>query len=103
MIQLFNAGNPVIMGILTLILISLFLAAWRAPAWVKEIGLVALVFGVAMQLYGLFIACSAVIAMPDISFIAIVGAFRISLVSIIYGVTIYLVSLIVRIVHKPRI
>ena len=103
MIQLFNAGNPFVMGVLTLFLISLFLVAWRVPALVKEIGLLAMVFGVTMQLYGVFIACSAIIEMPDISLALIVGAFRVSLVSVIYGVVIYFISLIIRVVQKSVI
>ena len=43
---LFISGGPVGMIIITLLFIALFFAAWKAPAWVKEIGIAALVVGV---------------------------------------------------------
>ena len=40
------------MIIITLLFIGLFFAAWKAPAWVKEIGIAALVVGVFWTLLG---------------------------------------------------
>lgn len=40
------------MSLLTVELICLLFAAWKAPAWVREIGLLALVTGVVYTLLG---------------------------------------------------
>ena len=41
MFELFSEGGPWGMSLLTVELICLLFAAWKAPAWVKEIGLLA--------------------------------------------------------------
>ena len=41
----FLAGGLGPMSILSIILVFLLFAAWKAPNWVKEIGLIALAFG----------------------------------------------------------
>ena len=43
---LFVEGGAIFMSILTIMLLALLLAAWKAPAWVKEIGIIALVLGI---------------------------------------------------------
>lgn len=45
MFDLFIAGGPGAMSLLSVELVCLFFAAWKAPAWVREIGLLALVTG----------------------------------------------------------
>ena len=52
--SLFISGGPVGMITITLLFIGLFFAAWKAPRWVKEIGLFALAFGFLGQLLGIF-------------------------------------------------
>ena len=42
--QWFVSGGPIGMCGITLFLIALFFASWKAPAWVKEIGIAGLVF-----------------------------------------------------------
>ena len=42
---LFISGGPAGMITITLLFIGLFFAAWKAPRWVKEIGIGALVVG----------------------------------------------------------
>ena len=39
-IDYFVTGNPIYMSIITLLLMAILLAAWKAPAWVKETGLI---------------------------------------------------------------
>lgn len=53
MFDLFLAGGAWIMSILTVELICLLFAAWKAPAWVKEIGLLVLVTDLIWQLKGM--------------------------------------------------
>ena len=54
MFDLFLAGGKLGMSILTAELICMLFAAWKAPAWVKEIGLLALVTGIFYQFLGMF-------------------------------------------------
>ncbi|NTV19271.1 MAG: hypothetical protein HGA83_07565 [Bacteroidales bacterium] len=103
MIKLFFAGGALYMGLLTLELIALLLSAWKAPAWVKEIGLIALMTGILSQLYGVFCVCDAVEIAGDIPAGVLAGGLKVSIITVIYGGLIYLLSLIIRIIQKPRI
>ena len=60
MFDLFIAGGPGAMSLLSVELVCLFFAAWKAPAWVREIGLLALVTGCFWQFAGLFQAAGVV-------------------------------------------
>jgi hypothetical protein len=102
MIELFMEGGVLWMSILTLELIALLLAAWKAPAWVKEIGLIALVTGLLGPFFGMTNAADAVQQAGDISPSLLAAGFKFSFINIIYGLLIYLLSLIIRIIQKPR-
>lgn len=91
------------MSILTLLLIALFFAAWKAPRWVKEIGLIALVFGFLGTILGLLQMSDVLAGNSDIASNIIWGGFKVTLITSIYGIIIYIVSLILRIIQKPRI
>jgi biopolymer transport protein ExbB/TolQ len=91
------------MSILTLELIALLFAAWKAPAWVREIGLIALVTGLFSTMLGFAQAAAAIQAAGDISPSFVWGGVRVALITIMYGTLIYLVSLVIRIVQKPRL
>ena len=115
MFKLFVAGGPVLMSVLTILLVAIFFAAWKAPRWVKEIGSFALVFGFLSLLLGLLQMFSVLqqvaadlgqgvsgvfdLVSPGVLF----GGLKVSMIPVIYGAIIYLVSLVVRIVQKPRI
>ncbi|MBR1637203.1 MAG: hypothetical protein IJ687_05075 [Bacteroidales bacterium] len=114
MLTLFMEGGPIFMSILTILLVAIFFAAWKAPRWVKEIGSFALVFGFFSQLLGLRQMFSALqevsMALENVSGIfdiispgVLFGGLKVSFIPVLYGVIIYLVSLIVRIVQKPRL
>ncbi len=101
--QLFAAGGYGPMSIITLLLIALFFAAWKAPAWVKEIGLAALAFGFLFTIIG-FIQASEVIQLAgDIAPAVIWGGVKVGLLPIAYGLIVYIVSLVIRVIKKPRI
>ena len=51
--HLFVEGGLGYMIVISLFLIALLIAAWKAPRWVKEIGIGALVFSVFATLRGL--------------------------------------------------
>jgi hypothetical protein len=115
MFKLFIQGGAGFMTILTVLLVAIFFAAWKAPRWIKEIGTFALVFGFLTYLIGLYQMFQAFqqvasdlgegvsglfdLISPDVFF----GGMRIGLIPVFYGVIIYLISLIVRIVKKPRL
>ncbi len=90
------------MAILTVILVAMFLAAWKAPKYVKEIGLIALVMGLLFQLIGFYHALSILSVAGDIDTSVLTAGIRISLINPIYGMIIYVVSLILRMLLKTR-
>lgn len=100
---LFVSGGPVGMIIITLLFIALFFTAWKAPAWVKEIGIAALVVGVFWTLLGWLQIADYTSGNADVAVNVLAGGFKVSLIPILYGLIAYFVSLILRIVHKPRI
>ena len=113
MFKIFLQGGVGFMTILTILLVSLFFAAWKAPAWVKEIGLFALIFGLMspmFPLYQFFTALQEVAAdrnditgLFDLISPGVLFAGKVIMIPVIYGMMIYLVSLVLRIVKKPRL
>ena len=91
------------MIVLTLLLIALFLAAWKAPRWVKEIGPGVLAIAIFWSLRGLYQMFGAIQLMGDVSFPIVCGGLRVAVVSTFYGLIIYFISLIIRVIQKPRI
>ena len=91
------------MSILTVILVLMLLAAWKAPAWVKEIGIAALVFGIFYQVAGILQMLGFLQESPETGPGIIYGGLKVSFIPTLYGMVIYFVSLILRIVQKPRI
>ena len=91
------------MSVITLELIALLLAAWKAPGWVKEIGLMALITGILGTLVGMFGAAESIQAAGDVSQGLLWGGIKVALITILYGMIIYLISLVIRIVQKPRL
>lgn len=101
---LFVSGGPVGMIIITILFIGLFFAAWKAPAWVKEIGLAALVVGVFWTLLGYLQMADFIQGYAeDISRNVLAGGIKVGLVPVLYGLIVFFVSLVLRVIHKPRI
>jgi len=103
MFELFVAGGVPCMTVLTINLLALLLAAWKAPAWVKEIGIIALVVGIIFFLMGIYIAGDMIERVGEVSQSIIWGGFKLAVITPIYGFLIYLVSLVILIIRKPRI
>ena len=103
MFNLFLEGSVIWMTPLTLIFIALFMAAWKAPAWVKEIGRIGLAVGIFATLVGCFIAFKDIARAGDIPQWIMYEGLRIALITTLYGLLIYIVSLIILIIQKPRI
>ena len=92
------------MSILTVLLVGLLFAAWKAPAWVKEIGAAALVVSILDIAVSWYNAAHAVeICQGNISPALLWGGLKCCVVTICYGLIIYLVSLIIRLIRKPRL
>jgi uncharacterized membrane protein len=91
------------MIIITLLLIALLVAAWKAPKWVKEAGIGALVAGIFFTLVGLTQMFDVIQRFGDVSFSIVCGGLKVALIPTIYGLCIYFLSLIIRVIQKPRI
>lgn len=103
MFTLFVEGGWAFMSVLTAILAAVFFAAWKAPRWVKEIGLFALAFGFLGAILGLFQVFDAIHSAENVIPQSVIcGGLKVSLITIIYGAIIYLISLVIRIFQKPR-
>ena len=103
MYNLFVEGGVILMTFMTLIFIALFLAAWKAPAWVKEIGKFAAIFGIFSTLVGIMQGAADIAAAGGVLQGVLWGALRVAMITTVYGLFIYMISLIIRIVQKPRI
>ena len=114
MFRLFLEGGIWFMSILTILLVAIFFAAWKAPRWVKEIGSIARAFGFFSLLLGLrqmFEALQeigsqkeAVTSLFDlVSPGVLLGGLKVAMIPVIYGIIIYIVSRIVCIVQKPKL
>ena len=101
--QLFASGGYGFMTIISLLLIAVFFAAWKAPAWVKEIGLTALACGFMFTLIGFMQAAQVIQELGDVSQNVIWGGVKVGLIPVAYGIIVYIISLVIRIIRKPRI
>lgn len=115
MLTFFYEGGLAFMSVLTVLLVGIFFAAWKAPRWVKEIGLFALLFGFLGTILGLY---QVLVAMRDFAASqgeaatsigslfpprVLCSGLKVTLNTTIYGICIYLVSLVVRVIQKPRL
>lgn len=91
------------MAVLTILLVGIFFAAWKAPRWVKEIGAFALAFGFFSLVLGLNQMFAFLQEHEDVGKNIICGGLKVALIPVLYGIIIYLVSLVVRMIQKPRI
>ena len=101
--QLFMEGGALGMTIITIFLIALLVAAWKAPRWVKEIGIGALVVAILWNMMGIYQAFGVVEQVGDISMSLLCGGIRVTMISLMYGLIVYFISLIIRVIQKPRI
>ena len=99
----FVNGGPILMSIITILLIAVLFAAWKAPAWVKELGILtfaASLFMTCMSLYQFF---ETIMLYGEASFRVYCQGLTIALLPLLYGLLVYIVSIIIRIAQKPRI
>ena len=114
MFKIFVSGGPLPMSLLTVLLVALFFAAWKAPRWVREIGNSALVLGLLtplFPLYQLFTTLQQVSfdrggedsGIFDLISPNVLVSSKVLLIPVIYGMCIYLVAQLVQVLQKPRL
>ena len=102
--NLFVQGGLFIMSLITILLVCLLFAAWKAPAWVKEIGLITLVASLISIALSWYQAADTLVKVNgEINPVIIWNGVKCHLTVFVYGLGVYLVSLIIRIIQKPRI
>jgi hypothetical protein len=99
----FVMGNILFMSILTILLASVFLAAWKAPAWVWKIGLLALISGILFDILGFYQMCDYMQAHGDVATTVLMGGYKCAMVPVIYGIIICIISQLINIFQSPRI
>lgn len=99
----FINGGAGYMSILTLFLISIFIAAWKAPAWVRDLGFGALIASLAFVFITSYQIFGLVQQWSDMPFGVACGGIRCALIPLIYGLIIYLISILISTFQKPRI
>ena len=101
--SLYAQGGSSWMNVITLCLIAMCFAAWKAPRWVKEIGLLALCTGFLSLMVGVYSVCNVIQSSGyPVSFTLCCGGFRVALIAPLYGTIVYMISLLLRIAVKPR-
>ena len=101
--ELFAQGGMGGMILITVLLVCLLLAAWKAPRWVKEIGIGTFVVTLFISLLGLAEACNTIQMIGDVPPAILAGGIKVCLIPVLYGLIVYFISLIIRIIQKPRI
>ena len=99
----FVNGGPILMSIITILLIAVLFAAWKAPAWVKELGILAFAASLFMTCMSLYQFFETIMLYGEASFRVYCQVLTIALLPFLYGLLVYIVSIIIRIVQKPRI
>ncbi len=92
------------MSILTILLVAVFYAAWKAPLWVKEIGALAMTTGFFFLLLGFWILLGDIQNTENPTHLTFFyKRLKILIIPTLYGMTIYIISLVIRICQKPRL
>lgn len=102
--QTFMAGGWHFMALITLVLACALFAAWKAPAWVKPLGKVAIAIGVLSFLMGVqdMSDCCAKVG-SEIPFSVYCSGFKVALIAPIYSIIVYVIITIADTVRRPRI
>lgn len=101
MFDLFYAGGPLFMGILTLLLATTIWAKIRAPHHLRTFGRLALAMGFLALMIGLFQLFEAVEAQHvDIHPALFAGGLKNAIIAPLYGTLIYIVSAVLQLVSS---
>lgn len=92
------------MIITTILLATVFFAAWKAPRWVDDIGSAALALSILFSVSNFARAAGAVVECQGaISPVVVWGGIRCAAILISYGLIVFIISRIVDMIQKPRI
>ena len=100
--RLYVEGSVGWMTLITLALVAVLIATWKAPNWVKEFGLIGLALGLFGTLTGLCQACTAIIEAGDISPMILLAGTKVAFITTFYGVIVYLVSVVINMLQTSR-
>jgi len=103
LVDYFFMGGSGPMTVLTIFLIGVLIASWKAPNWVRGIGFSALLASILWVLVTLVQMSSTLMVAPDLSASIIWGGILCSLLPIVYGLFIYLISVLISTFQRPRI
>ena len=90
-----------VLAILTILLVLIFLSAWKAPRWVRPIGSIALGFCALSYLFGFFLGLYDINRALEISPAVMIGGLKTCHCLILYGLFIYFVSHVISFIQKP--
>ena len=103
-VDAFMAGGWWGMAAITLTLVCALFAAWKAPAWVKPLGKVAIAIGVLSFLMGVQdMADGCAKVGSEIPFSVYCSGFKVALIAPIYSIIVYVIITIADTVRRPRI
>ena len=102
-IYLFVEGGYLGMSMITILLTLLFFAAWKAPAWVENIGKIAFAVGLIWAFAGLRQALDYLSSNSDTAMTIIYRGLKVTFIPAIYGAIVYVVSQIITVFQKPGI
>jgi hypothetical protein len=96
-------GGPIIMSIITIFLIAIFFASWKAPALVKDMGRLSFVATLFMTAMGFFQIFNSIVMYGEVSFRVLCTGFKVAMIPFFYGLIVYAVSILITIAQKPRL
>ena len=100
--KLYVEGSVGWMTLITLALVGVLIAMWKAPKWVRELGLLGLSLGLLGWFTGFCQAFVDIMLAGDISMGVVCGGVKVSLIAPMYGILVYLVSVVISLVQSPR-
>lgn len=104
MFKLFVEGGVVTMSLLTLVLIAVLFAAWKAPRWVLGLGMMSVPIAVIGTLSGLQQGFRTIMETGgDVAPSLIYGGFAVMTIPFIYSAAIVLVALAIWLMQRPKV
>lgn len=91
------------MCVITLILVAIFFAAWKAPAWVRNLGRLGFMDGFIWTMMGIFQMLDYLGQNPETGAGIIYGGLKVAMIPLLYSSFVYVVALIINTVQKPRL
>lgn len=104
MFQLFVDGGVVTMALLTLVLIAVLFAAWKAPRWVLGLGMLSVPIAIIGSLSGLQQGFHVIMESGgDVSPVLLYGGFAAMTIPYIYSAAIVIVAIVIWLMQRPRV